>query len=130
MKKNNDKKISDKILIVEDDKDFLDILKIKFESEGFSVVTAESGLEGINVCEQQKPILILSDVLMPETSGIEMAKKIRSTNKDVIIMFMTNLKDIDYVKEIKDCKEFDCIIKSDTRIGEIVEKVKSKLKKG
>ena len=120
-------KIDKKVLIVEDDEDFLSILKIKFESEGFSVVTAENGEEGVSATEKEKPDLILSDVLMPRMNGMEMAKKIRETNKNVSIIFLTNIKDVDYTKNTEESGEFDYWIKSDMPIAEIVEKSKIKL---
>lgn len=121
------KKIRKKILIVEDDKDFLSILKIKFESEGFSVITAKDGQEGVSLAEKENPDLILSDVLMTGMDGIEMAKRIQNSNKNAIIIFLTNLKDVSYVKEIDNSPNFVYLVKSDLRISDIVEKVKEKL---
>ena len=116
-----------KILIVEDDEDFLFILKTKFTAEGFSVVTAKDGEEGIRVAEKEKPDLIFTDVLMPKMSGIEMAKKIKESNENALIIFLTNMKDSDDTSEVKKSGEFDYLIKSDLRISEIVEKAKIKL---
>ncbi len=121
-----DKK-SKKILIVEDDKDFLEILKIKLTSEGFSVVTAGDGIEGLSVAEKEKPNLVISDVLMSKMDGIEMAKKIKASNKKVLIVFLTNTKGSDFTKDIEKSKEFDYLVKSDLRINDIVDKIKSKL---
>jgi len=120
-------KINKKILIVEDDKDFSSILKIKFTSEGFSVVAAVDGEDGISMAEREKPDLIISDVLMPKMDGIEMAKKIKESNKDMLVMLLTNIKDADYTEKIKESGEFDYLVKSDLRINEIVERVKIKL---
>jgi two-component system, OmpR family, alkaline phosphatase synthesis response regulator PhoP len=103
-------KINKKILIVEDDKDILFIFKTKFISEGFSVVTAENGEDGVSVADKEKPDLILSDVLMPKMNGIEMAKKIKESNKNIIIIFLTNIQGVDYAKNTQDLKEFDYLI--------------------
>ena len=119
--------IGKKVLIVEDDKDFLSILKIKFESEGFSVVVAQNGEEGISVAEKEKPDLIFTDILMPKMDGIEMAKKIKESNKNALIIFLTNMKDVDYTKDAEKSGEFDYWVKSDLRISEIVDKAKTKL---
>lgn len=120
-------KINKKILIVEDDKDFLLILKTKFESEGFSVFCAEDGEEAVAIAEEEKPDLVLSDVLMPKMDGLEMAKKIRETNKDVKIVFLTNIKEVDYTSKIEKSEDFDYWIKSDLPIAEIVARTKTKL---
>lgn len=125
MKKN--KKNSKKILIVEDDKDFLSIMKTKFTNEGFLVVTAQDGQEGVNMAMQEKPDLIISDILMPIMTGIEMAQKIKESDKNAHILFLTNIQDIDYTKNFENSKEFDYLIKSELRINEIVEKIKTKL---
>jgi len=120
-------KIGKKILFVEDDKDFLSILKTKFISEGFSVVTAEDGEDGVIVAKREKPDLIFSDVLMPKMDGLEMAKKIKESGSNAIIIFLTNIKDVSYTDNIKKIGDFDYLIKSDLRIADIVEKAKTKL---
>ncbi len=120
-------KTKKKILIVEDDKDFISILQIKLAGEGFSVVTAGNGEEGAIFAEKEKPDIIISDVLMPIVGGVEMAKKIREFNKDVPIIFLTNIQDVEYTAILKKMGEFDYLIKANLRINEIVEKVKIKL---
>ena len=82
-------KINKKILIVEDDKDFLSILQTKFTGEGFLVVLAENGEEGVNMAKKEKPDLVFSDVLMPGMDGIEMAKKIKEFDKNILVVFLT-----------------------------------------
>ena len=120
-------KANKKILIVEDDEDFISILRTKFEKEGFPVVTAENGEMAVAVAEKEKPDLIISDILMPKMDGIEMAKKIKESNKNALIIFLTNMKDVDYTKDAEKSGEFDYWVKSDLRISEIVDKAKTKL---
>lgn len=126
-KEKHMEKINKKILITEDDKDLLSILVTKFTDEGFSVVTAGNGEEGIMAAEKEKPDLIISDVLMPKMDGVEMARKIKESNNDVPIIFLTNIKDIDYMNDIKIPTKFDYLIKSDLKINDIIDKVKAKL---
>ena len=120
-------KINKKILIVEDDEDFIFILEKKFTAEGFTIVTAKDGEDGVIVAEKEKPDLILSDMLMPKMDGLAMAKKIKEKNADVPIVFLTNIKDVDYTMDIQKSGKFDFIIKADTRIDDIVAKIKAKL---
>ena len=120
-------KINKKILFVEDDEDFLFILKTKFTNEGFAVFTAENGEAALEVVEKEKPDMVVTDVLMPKMNGIDMAKKIRETDKDVPVLFLTNLKDTEYTDDIKKIDKAEILIKSETRIDDIVEKVKTKL---
>ena len=65
------------ILIVEDDKSFLWILRQGFEAEGFSVVFAQDGEEALEMAVSEKPDLILLDILLPKMDGITMAKKLK-----------------------------------------------------
>ena len=121
---------SKKKLIVEDDKDFLGILKIKFESEGFSVVTAEDGASGMRVAGDERPDLIMTDILMPKMDGIEMVRKIRKFDNKALIVFLTNMVDQTSMGDMKDLKDsggYDYLIKSQLSIADIVEKVKIRL---
>ncbi len=123
----NKNKISKKILIVEDDSDILDIYKKRFELEGFSVVTAKDGEEAVAAAENEKPDLIMADILMPLMDGITMAEKIMESDKSAKIIFLTNVKDNEYMSKIKKAGKFDYLIKSELKIDEVVERAKEKL---
>ncbi len=60
------------VLVVEDDPVILRLLEVNFELEGFAVLLAHDGAEGIEVARQQKPDVIVSDIMMPHTSGLEL----------------------------------------------------------
>lgn len=117
-----------KVLIVEDDKSFLWILKQSFVSEGIAVIIAEDGEQGLILAENEKPDLILLDILVPKMDGIEVAKKLKETGNKAQIMFLTNLKDAEHVSEaIGTVDKTDYIVKSDSHIDTIVKMVKNKL---
>jgi len=118
MAKNNKK-----ILIVEDDEDFLFILEKMFTSAGFSVATAKDGEAGIEAAKTENPDLILSDVLMPRMDGPAMAEKILELKLPAPIVFLTNVENTDKKNE-----KFDYLIKSKLHLDEIVEAIKKKLK--
>lgn len=120
-------KINKKILIVEDDEDFVYILEKKFTGEGFSIITAKNGQEGVIIAEKEKPDLILSDVLMPKMDGMAMAKKIQEFNPDLPVIFLTNIKDAGATTDTQKSDKFDYLIKSDIKMDDIVSKVKMKL---
>lgn len=111
-----------KILIVEDDEDFLSILEKVFVLNGFSVVKAKDGEDGVRVAEKENPDLIISDVLMPRLDGHAMAKKMKELGISSPIMFLTNVG-----MQEQNGKEFEYLIKTNLHIDEIVEKVKEKL---
>ncbi|MGB0933273.1 MAG: response regulator transcription factor [Lishizhenia sp.] len=80
-----------KIIIIDDEADIRDLLSYNLKKEGFDVVTAENGKEGLNLIHEHKPHLILLDVMMPEMDGIEVCDAIRQTPgmENVIICFLT-----------------------------------------
>lgn len=69
---------AEKILIVDDEPDILEFLQYNLEKEGFRVVTASDGEEGIKVAEKEKPDLIILDIMMPKIDGVEVCRQIRA----------------------------------------------------
>lgn len=67
-----------KILIVEDEKDILQLVKLYLEKEGFRTVTATTGVEGLTQVKTEKPDLIVLDLMLPELDGLEVCKRLRS----------------------------------------------------
>ncbi|MCI0560756.1 MAG: response regulator transcription factor [Nitrososphaera sp.] len=78
------------ILIVDDEKDILELLKYNLEKEGYKVLTAHNGKEALSVANQH-PNLIVLDVMMPEIDGWEVCKTLRSKPEtaDIPIIFLT-----------------------------------------
>jgi len=69
--------MSKKILLIDDEDDILTTLSLRLESNGYSVVTARDGQEGLDVFEKEKPDLILLDVMMPNMGGFQMLQKLK-----------------------------------------------------
>ena len=80
-----------KILIVDDEKDILEFLSYNLRKEGFEILTANNGLEGLEMATKEVPDLIILDVMMPEMDGIEACEKIRETPslEDTLVLFLT-----------------------------------------
>ncbi|MCJ7580869.1 MAG: response regulator transcription factor [Candidatus Aminicenantes bacterium] len=78
-----------KILIVEDDKFVLMGLKDDLEFEGFQVLTAGNGMEGLKLALQLDFRLIILDILLPMLNGFEVCKKIRKAGKNTPILMLT-----------------------------------------
>ena len=64
-----------KILVVDDEPDILELVQYNLEKEGFAVRTASNGVEAIDLASQWSPHLILLDVMMPEMDGMETSGK-------------------------------------------------------
>ena len=80
-----------KILAIDDEKDILLLLKYNLETEGYTVKTASSGKEGLDIAPKYNPDLILIDIMMPEIDGIETCRKLREIEKfqSTFILFLT-----------------------------------------
>ena len=74
--------MKNKILIVDDDEDILDLLKYNLQKEGYQVKTITDSTTAMNVALRFGPDLIILDLMMPETNGIEVCKRLRSSRSD------------------------------------------------
>ncbi len=70
----------EKILLVDDEADILEILRYTLVQEGYTVFTTTSGLEAINIAKKEMPDLIILDLMMPEMDGVEVCEHIRKIN--------------------------------------------------
>ncbi len=80
-----------KILLVDDDKDILEILDYNLSVSGFQVLTAHNGMEALEKAKKEIPELIILDVMMPEMDGIEACERLRKVHslKDALVVFLT-----------------------------------------
>lgn len=119
-----------KILIVEDDLDLLEVLINKFTMEKFEVLQAPDGKIGLEVACKEHPDLILLDIIMPIMDGISMLGQLRADawGKNVPVILLTNLSDEGKVAEAMHHGVYDYLVKSDWSIDDVVKKVRLKLK--
>ncbi|WP_182200322.1 response regulator YycF [Paraliobacillus salinarum] len=89
--------MSQKILVVDDEKPIADILKFNLEKEGYEVVCAYDGDEAIRLTDQEKPDLLLLDIMLPNRDGNEVCKEIRKEHNMPIIMLTAKDSEIDKV---------------------------------
>ena len=59
------------ILVVDDERDLLDLIEYNLKKEGYDVLKAEDGLEGIRMAKKYKPDLVMLDIMMPKMNGLE-----------------------------------------------------------
>ena len=85
------KKSDIKILLVNDEPDILEIVGYNLSSEGYKIITAKNGVEGVKKAKKEKPQLIILDVMMPEMDGIEACEQIRKVPEleNCLITFLT-----------------------------------------
>jgi len=123
----NKQKISGKkILVVEDDAALRHVLRDKFVLEGFAVLEAIDGEEGLTSAVREHPDLILLDILLPKMDGITVLKKLRadSWGAHVHVFMLTNLSDNERVADALQNDAFEYFVKSNVKIEDLVAKVK------
>ena len=92
--------LTKKILIVEDEHDILQLVKLYLEKEGFRTVLAKTGMEGLRQVKQEKPDLVVLDLMLPEIDGIEVCTRLRSapeTARLPIIMLTAKAEESDTI---------------------------------
>jgi DNA-binding response OmpR family regulator len=120
-----------KILLVDDDADFVEATKLILESKSYDVVVSYDGKEGLKKVQTEEPNLIILDVMMPEMDGYEVCAKIKSDPrfKDIPVLLLTAVGEAisttKYTKEMGMKIEADDYIPKPVELNELVERVEN-----
>ena len=122
-----DNKIDKKILIVEDEVPTALALGDKLTHEGYNVIKAGNGKDGIRMALAEHPDLILADLRMPEMSGLDMIAELRKDDwgATVKVMILTNVSDVESIDEAMRHNTFHYIVKGDTTMENVLQKIKT-----
>src|SRR4030081_2284058 len=80
-----------KIALIEDDADLYALLKYNLEKDGFTLVGAQTGKGALDLCRRERPDLILLDIMLPDSDGLDICKGIRSHSElaHIPVIFLT-----------------------------------------
>ena len=114
-----------KIMLVEDDKSLREIYSIRLVAEGYEVVSAGDGEEALAMAVQERPDLVLSDVMMPKISGFDMLDILRSTpeTKNIKVIMMTALSSEDQRQRGENLGADKYLVKSQVGIEDVINAV-------
>ncbi|MCL2451473.1 response regulator [Candidatus Saccharibacteria bacterium] len=114
-----------KILLVEDDKALREIYGVRLLAEGYDIVSAGDGEEALAVAIREKPVLIISDIMMPKISGFEMLDLLRSNEatKDIKVIMMTALSGDQHRERGESLGADRYLVKSQVGIEDVVNTV-------
>ena len=128
-----------KVLLVEDDRTLLDVLKYNLTKEGHDVITACDGVEALNVARDKKPDLIVLDVMLPKLDGFEVCRILRREMTVPILMLTAKAGETDkvvglelgaddYMTKPFSMREFLARIRAMLRRAEMMKMVESSAK--
>ena len=81
----------DRILIIDDEPSMLEFLEIMLRKEGYAAATAKSGAEAVAKLGQESFDLVISDIQMPEVSGIEVLRRVKEVAPDAAVIMITGM---------------------------------------
>lgn len=114
-----------KILIVDDDPVIQKMLVDRITQEGYTVITANNGREGIELALKEKPDLTILDIVMPEMDGITMLKALRAdpAGAEMQVMMLTSMEDSASISEALNNKVFKYMKKDALDVQEVIDNI-------
>lgn len=119
-----------KVLICEDDTVISSMYKLKLEQDGYMVLTADNGADGLEMAKKEKPNIILLDVMMPQLDGFSVLGEIRNVDglKKVPVLLLTNLGTEEDKLKGEKMGATEYLVKANLTPGQVSEVVKKYLK--
>ena len=119
------------VLIAEDDNFVAEVYSTKLLEMGHKVRIAQNGEEGLKMIGEEKPDLILLDIIMPVMGGIEMLGELKKKDewKQIPVILLTNVGEKESVQKVMNLGVRDYLIKSHFTPAEVIEKIEAILGK-
>ena len=119
-----------KILIIEDDTVISAMYQAKLQQSGYAILTADNGADGLKTAKEQKPDLILLDVIIPQLDGFSVLQELKSNEetKNIPVILLTNLSTSEDREKGNKLGALDYIVKANITPAQISEKVNAILK--
>ena len=116
-----------KILIIEDDRFLRELIARKLKNEGYEVLEAVEGEEGLRRIKEEKPDLILLDLILPGIDGFEVLAKAKEDpdTAQIPVIILSNLGQREEIEKGLRLGAIDYLIKAHFTPGEIIEKIKN-----
>jgi DNA-binding response OmpR family regulator len=124
-----DKKV--KILLIEDEEMLANMYEVKFKNEGFDIVKASDGADGLEKSKIVNPDFILLDIIMPKMDGFSVLKALKEDEKtkNIPVMLLTNLGQEEDIERGKKMGAVGYLVKANITPSEVVVAVKKELSK-
>ena len=121
--------LNKKILIVEDDPDLSELVSLKLENEGFSIIKAETGQKAMDTLKESLPDLVLLDIMLPDIDGLTVLNEIATheETKKLPVIILSNIADQGSFDQALAIGQYEYLVKSKTDLSELVNKIKNRL---
>jgi DNA-binding response OmpR family regulator len=118
-----------KILFIEDESALQKTIQEILTREGYQLISAFDGESGLKLAKKEKPDLILLDLILPKKDGFEVLNELKESEetKNIPVIVITNLEEIDSVEKALELGATTYLIKSQYTLEEVVQKVKKSL---
>lgn len=116
-----------KVLIIEDDKFLSELISTKLDKEGFTVILALDGETGLKKALEEKPQIILLDIMLPGIDGFEVLEKLKKSGgaaAEIPVIILSNFGQEEKVEKGLALGAKDYLVKANFTTGEIVDKIK------
>lgn len=119
-----------KILFIEDDNILQKAVSEVLEKKGFKVISAFDGISGLKVAKEEKPDLILLDLILPKLDGFGVLKELKETSdtSEIPVLVLTNLEDLESLQKVVEFGVKDYLVKSEYSLEELVKKIEETIK--
>ena len=115
------------VIIVDDEKPIVDILEYNLKKEGYNTLIANDGMEAVNIALEQKPNIILLDIMLPKMDGLTVCKKVRTALNIPIIMLTAKEEEIDKILGLE--LGADDYVTKPFSVRELIARIKANLRK-
>lgn len=114
------------ILLAEDDTMISSMYKTKLEQANFNVLVADNGADGLDLALENKPDLILLDIIMPQLDGFAVLERLKmsSKTKNIPVFLLTNLGTEEDIQKGQELGAKDYLVKANLTPAEVLDKVK------
>ncbi len=116
-----------KVLVVDDDEDILRLVSGALKSRGFDVITGSTGAQGIELCVEERPDIVILDIELPDKDGIEVCQEIRRINVVPIIFLTVRSEETDFVLGLG--VGADSYVTKPFRVSELIARVETLLRR-
>ncbi len=117
-----------KILVIEDDRLFSDIYAAKFAEEGFQVLLSSDGEDGLRKIVDEKPDVVLLDIILPKVTGLEMLEQVRAhadaAVRDVPVVVVTTLNQETYMEKMRAFGVKGYFVKANVLFSQVLGKIR------